>query len=255
MDTGEEKPTILIVEDDQIISRIVEMKLMESGYAVFPVVISGEEAIQSAVNDLPGIILMDITLQGRIDGIEASRVIDALFKIPTVFITSHDGDQTVARIMTTSAATFLKKPFKLTDLLTNLEIITRNARHLLKSLGIDRGEYEDLAALLNSEGTGSLIIRPNGLILYANSQVTDLFGVETTDVILTPLSRYLALTDSSGQHGPGYLAAERFLGEPLVKEAVLNEGRGTVPLFSWKLHDPDEETVGEMVLFPLPGQS
>ena len=75
------KTKILIVEDQLIIAEDIQLILEKLGYAVSSIVHSGKEAIKKAKEDSPDLILMDIILQNKMDGIEAAEKIYSSFKI------------------------------------------------------------------------------------------------------------------------------------------------------------------------------
>jgi len=92
---------VLVVEDDRIISKILNMKLLEAGYQVVRIVETGEDAIAEAIEEFPDIVLMDISLQGKMDGIMGTMFIDAFLHIPVIFLTSHDDEITVRKAKST----------------------------------------------------------------------------------------------------------------------------------------------------------
>ena len=74
-ESGIEKSRILVVEDESIVAMDIEEQLLGLGYQVSGLVASGEEAIQSATSQRPDLVLMDIMLEGEIDGIKAAETI------------------------------------------------------------------------------------------------------------------------------------------------------------------------------------
>ena len=79
---------VLIVEDEQIVAADLEGKLKRIGHQVVGVAASGEEAIPVAEELRPELVLMDVRLQGPMDGTEAARRIQRLTGAPVVFITA-----------------------------------------------------------------------------------------------------------------------------------------------------------------------
>ena len=78
-------PRILIVEDDEIICNLITTMLEKKGYAVVGKISSGEEAIVKAAELEPDLVLMDIHLEGVMDGVAAARYIFQLFHYPDCF--------------------------------------------------------------------------------------------------------------------------------------------------------------------------
>ncbi len=91
------KPSILIVEDDEIIQLDLQMHLQELEYAVVGAVSSGEEAIAKATALRPDVVLMDIRLRGALNGIEAAQSIRSTLAIPVIYLTAQSGEQLKGR--------------------------------------------------------------------------------------------------------------------------------------------------------------
>lgn len=114
---------ILIVEDEQIISADLEAKLTGLGHDVVGSAASGAEAIRLAQQVRPELVLMDIRIQGDMDGIEAARRIQALTGSPVVFITAY-GEMFLANPGAMIAPSVcLSKPFSLYQLRTVLDAV------------------------------------------------------------------------------------------------------------------------------------
>jgi CheY-like chemotaxis protein len=85
------KKTVLIVEDEAIIAWDMKQTLEQKGYSVAPVASSAQEAAEYTRRYQPDIILMDIKLKGKKNGIEAFRDISKAVSIPVIFITGNIG--------------------------------------------------------------------------------------------------------------------------------------------------------------------
>jgi len=104
------KIKILIVEDEVLIAQFLKMELELNGYNVLDFVTSGEEAIEKAKTEEPDIILMDINLRGKIDGIEAARNIIERKKISIIFCTGYTEPELFERASKLNPAAYLRKP-------------------------------------------------------------------------------------------------------------------------------------------------
>ncbi len=113
---------ILVVEDELIAAENIARNLNKLGYEVIGIVDSGEEAIQTATNNNPNLVLMDIMLQGDLDGIEAAGHIRSQLKIPVIYMTAYADDDTLGRAKLTEPYGYLVKPFKPQALKTTIEI-------------------------------------------------------------------------------------------------------------------------------------
>jgi CheY-like chemotaxis protein len=112
---------ILIVEDERLIAIDLQRRLTRLGYSVVALVASGVEAIQKALALLPDVVLMDIRLQGAMDGVEAAQQIQACVRIPVVFMTAYVDEETTQRIRATSPWGYLHKPFTVQQVQSTLE--------------------------------------------------------------------------------------------------------------------------------------
>ena len=88
---------ILIVEDDRVVARDIQRQLGRIGHAVVGMTARGEDAPQLALDTRPELVLMDIRLEGAVDGIEAAQQIREYCLIPVVFLTAYADDETVRR--------------------------------------------------------------------------------------------------------------------------------------------------------------
>ena len=113
---------ILVVDDEQIVAKSLQIQLERLGYSVPVIASSGEEAIQKAVECQPDLVLMDIVLRGAMDGIEAARQIRALRNVPVIFATAYADDDTFQRARTAGPAGYLCKPFGKEELQRAIEI-------------------------------------------------------------------------------------------------------------------------------------
>jgi DNA-binding LytR/AlgR family response regulator len=116
------KPKILIVEDEPIISSDIEMTLEGIGYEVVGIKEDAESALKSIKTHTPDLILLDINLEGDIDGIMLAEDINTQFGIPFVFLTSNTDNLTINRVKRTKPAGFIVKPFSEKDLKSSIEI-------------------------------------------------------------------------------------------------------------------------------------
>ena len=87
------KTRIMIVEDEWTVAEEIKMVLQGMEYDVTSMSSSGEEAVQNAEKDKPDLVLMDIVLEGEMDGIAAANEIRSRFNIPIVFLTAYTDDK------------------------------------------------------------------------------------------------------------------------------------------------------------------
>ncbi len=112
----------MIVEDEWTVAEDIKISLQNLGYTISSVMSSGKEAIQKAEEDRPDLVLMDIVLQGEMDGIEAANQIRSRFNIPIVYLTAYADDKVLERAKITEPSGYIVKPFINEDLKIAIEI-------------------------------------------------------------------------------------------------------------------------------------
>lgn len=113
---------ILVVEDEIANAIDIEDKLKELDYEVVSICNTGEEAVQKALTLHPDLILMDIYLEGKMDGIEAAQVIRAQESIATIYVTASSDDKTLRRAMITEPYAYIQKPVSSRELHIAVEV-------------------------------------------------------------------------------------------------------------------------------------
>ncbi len=106
------KGTILLVEDDDIIARVIDWRLKNLGYDVCGRASSSQETMDLIMKIVPDLVLMDINIKGDIDGIETARMIKKRISIPIVYLTSYSDEATLERVNETRPDGFIIKPFE-----------------------------------------------------------------------------------------------------------------------------------------------
>ena len=113
---------IMIVEDEWVIADDIQRSLRTLGYNISSVAASGEDAIKKAGKDKPGLVLMDIVLQGEMDGVEAASQIRNLFDIPVIYLTAITDMKVLERAKVTGPFGYMIKPFEDRELQGNIEM-------------------------------------------------------------------------------------------------------------------------------------
>lgn len=121
---SETKKRVLIVEDDMIISLVVENMIKELGYHVVAKATSGEKAIELADDHQPDLILMDIRLKGTMDGIEAVEQIKSRIDTQVIYLTGNSDKSNYERAISTKCVDLITKPFTLKELTNSLKLVS-----------------------------------------------------------------------------------------------------------------------------------
>jgi FOG: CheY-like receiver len=102
---------ILVAEDENIIAMDLTRTLHNLGYQVTSVVNTAVDVIHKVEVEKPDLILMDIMLDSSLDGIEAAKIISYKYKIPLIYITAYNDEQTLKRAQATEPFDYLIKPY------------------------------------------------------------------------------------------------------------------------------------------------
>lgn len=113
---------VLIVEDEIIIAEDIASYLETLGYNVIGTVDNGTEALQKIKTLIPDLILLDININGPIDGVQVAAIIKQDYKIPFVFLTAFTDKETIDRVKQTDPYGYIVKPFEEKDLAVTIEL-------------------------------------------------------------------------------------------------------------------------------------
>jgi len=113
---------ILVVDDEAIISMQLEERLHAMGYTVVGMAASGEDAIEKARRLSPDLILMDIVMPGKLNGIDAARTIGEELTIPVVFVTSYADDGIIEKAKQVGPYGYIVKPFNELEIKAAIEV-------------------------------------------------------------------------------------------------------------------------------------
>jgi diguanylate cyclase (GGDEF)-like protein/PAS domain S-box-containing protein len=170
---------ILVVEDESIVALDIQDRLEALGYEVPATAASGELAVELAGALRPDLVLMDIQLQGRMDGVEAADQIRQRFGIPVVYLTANADHPTVQRAKVSEPFGYMIKPFEEKELHTTIEVALykHQSEHRLK-------ESEERYRLLVELSPEAIIVQSDESIVYANPAAADLFGAPGVESLL-----------------------------------------------------------------------
>lgn len=120
----------LIVEDEILIAEELRDRLLHLGFSVIGAVDSADEGVAIATRERPDLVLMDIRLKGKKDGIKAAQEIRQQIDIPIIYLTAYSDQRTVERAKRTDHDGYILKPFHRQDLQSTIEIAME--RHAIR---------------------------------------------------------------------------------------------------------------------------
>ncbi|MCU0604924.1 MAG: response regulator, partial [Desulfobacterales bacterium] len=166
------RPVVMVVEDQRLVALDIADELRAFGYEVPPTASSGEDAVGKAREIQPDLILMDIRLEGEMDGITAGRIIRSQMDIPIVYLTAYSDDATLARAKAAEPFGYLIKPFDAVELKTTIEmaLYKHSAERRLKE------SERWLTTTLRSIGDGVLATDSSGCLTFMNPVAEALTG-------------------------------------------------------------------------------
>ncbi len=116
------KSRVLVVEDEILVAENIRERLQTLGYEVPTIVSTGSKAVRVAVETRPDVVLMDIQLEGEIDGVEAAAQIRARADIPVIYLTAHVNPTILERVKLTAPYGYILKPYQIRELHSAIEI-------------------------------------------------------------------------------------------------------------------------------------
>ena len=154
---------ILIVEDERIVANDLRGRLDRIGYDVVGMACTGADAIALAREHTPDLVLMDITLKGPMDGVEAAETIGRTSDVPVVFMTAHSDDVTLQRAKLIGPFGYILKPLEERELHTTIEMalyksmLDRRLRDNERWLSTTLGSITDAVITTDADGIVRLL--------------------------------------------------------------------------------------------------
>ena len=189
------RPRILIVEDEAIVARDIQVQIKGLGYEPVGQAKRGEDAITLVEELRPDLVLMDIQLAGAMNGVEAASEIRRRFAVPVVFLTAFAEDATLERAKLAEPYGYVLKPYAERE----LRIVLKMAlyKHRIETrLRDSEDRYRNLVGNLQ---TGVLLLDPQGKVLLVNDRAVELLGASREQLV----GQNLLDTDWNAVHEDG----------------------------------------------------
>jgi PAS domain S-box-containing protein len=245
------KPKILIVEDEALIALDIQKRLKANGYQVVGVVSNGRDAIQSAEELSPDLILMDIVINGDIDGIEAARQIQARMFTPIVYVTAYADNLTLSRVKETSPYGYIVKPFRDNQLNSTIQIALQLSAEEKRL----RDSQKWLRSVLQSIGDGVIVTDDNSRVTFLNSVAQEMVGWRIEDAFEKPLNEVFQISIDGSGEGTDWLI-RRILSEGATVSIVSasltrTKDNQKIPISdcATALRDDSGKVIGSVIVF------
>jgi len=186
-----DRTKILIVEDDVLVAEDIRQSLQNSRYSVISVVNSGQEALTKIEESLPALILMDIVLKGKMNGIETTHRIRSQFDIPIIYITAYSGEEILQQIKSTQPYGYTIKPINEKELLIAIEIALnkyREKKNIEKHLSESETKYNQLLENINDS---IILFDEKNIINFVNDNFLELSGYLQEEVLGQSIKEFL----------------------------------------------------------------
>lgn len=235
----------MIVEDEVVVAEDIASSLRGNGYSVSAIAHNGADAIDLATKLEPDLVLMDIKINGDMDGIATAARIRSLTEIPIIYLTAHSDRATVNRAKTTLPSNYLVKPLREDQLFTMVEIAfsREEAAHNTGGTAVKRENATSSSHRTRifiverqpvaRQGLSQLIAAEDDLLVCGEAdmatQAVDAISVMKPDLILAESldggKRLLDLVRDIRERAPDILVmVYSGITDPLCAERVLQAG-------------------------------
>ncbi len=166
--------TVLVVEDESIVSKDIQHSLKKLGYHIAGSAATGEKALELIKTESPDIILMDIMLKGDMSGIDVAEIVKREYNIPIIFLTAYADEATLSKAKVIEPYGYIIKPFKEIDLHTSIDMAIYKHK---KNLELEK-ERDFLYTMVDSKEAvdGFIFVKSNGKLVKLNTK--DIYFIE-----------------------------------------------------------------------------
>lgn len=189
--------SILIVDDEWLIAFNLQVTLQKLGYQVAGIARTAEEALEFAERTKPDLILMDIRIEGELDGIQAAEKIQSKMDVPVIFMTAFADEETFNRAVSkASLFGYISKPFQPASLKNSIEIALKQQRRFGKA----QEEGKEFKDVIQNIGESAISLDREGKILFMNRTAEYLTGWILSEVQGKDGERVLRLSTDNGEN-------------------------------------------------------
>ncbi len=170
---------IMVVEDEVVIALKLQQRLTSMGFDYWGIAYSGEEAVEKARSLRPDLILMDIMIPGKLDGITVAKIVKAELDIPVIFLTAFSEDKIIKRAKKAEPFGYILKPFQDREIKAAIEVALYK-KEMEKALRESEKQFRDF---LDNLGDVAYKADAFGNITYTNKAAETLTGLPLKKLI------------------------------------------------------------------------
>lgn len=186
---------IMVVEDEAIIAMDLATRLRKVGHEVVATAASGEQALQSAAGQQPDLVLMDIVLQGDMDGIQTAARLRETSDVPVVFLTSHSDSATIRSAVDTEPYGYVLKPYNERELQATIQVALYRHRTEGRLRKLERW----LSATMASIGDAVIATDLEGKVTLINPVAQRLTGCDEAQAVGQPFEQVFRAVRGGGR--------------------------------------------------------
>jgi PAS domain S-box-containing protein len=220
---------IMVVEDERVVARDIQESLEQLGYDVLGTAASAEECLRYASARRPDLVLMDVRIDGEVDGIGAAKLLRDRYDIPVIFLTAYADQRTVSRARESEPLGYILKPFRAGELRAAVEMAL--FKHRAETERRERERW--FSTTLRAIGDAVLTVDVNGVVTFGNAAAQRLLDRTSHELVGLPIDSVFRLIDERTREpltNPVALALREQKIVALSPHAALLHDRGERPV-------------------------
>lgn len=212
---------IFIVEDERIVALDLQERLRGLGHTIVGSVAAGDEALKKLAQSGAELVLTDIKLGGKMDGVDLADSVQHRYNLPVIFITAYSDHQTLERVKNSKACGFIIKPFTDKELQATIDIGLHE--HELE-MQLRRSE-EQYRRLFDEAPVGYHEIDLNGSLVRVNRTELAMLGYTEAEMIGRPVGSFMLDGDSASAGIVKKLSVDQISSHPFERNYRCKDGR------------------------------
>jgi PAS domain S-box-containing protein len=183
--------SVLIVEDEPIVAKDLQLMLRDMGYDAFAIAASADDAVKRSAERCPDLVLMDIRIKGKLDGIQTADILRRRFGVAVIYLTAHADEATIERAARTEPYGYLLKPIKTDELRSAVEV----AAYKQKLDKVARERERRLNTALQSVHDAVITTDAEGRVTFLNAAAEAMIGSSSEGAIGRDSSDVMQMLD------------------------------------------------------------